>query len=338
MGQTPSVLRVVPPAAQDEFPEFWTWLRARTHMGSKTVQSAAVLAVALAVLNQITDILKNLSVRLQLPSLGDPAEIVHGTQIAVVFLMLVVLTRVRLAHDKRFVIGTAGQRQLRRWWALALLSFLGLYMVLWFRVPFESAPTFTWNRVLGTLANLCNNLSTYAFLMCFATMEHPEDRGEATKNSWALLWVACLVLVTFVEAAVKFKSRAVADTWAIDWFALFTAINAGIALGMFCGRLASPLIDPGLSVMAPLYSYAAVQVSYPFWTSHKHIETLMAGLALVLKCLLFAVVTWLLTTKHLIFYMEQLHEVRSQLGTSRNRFRSPVSAQPAPPKQAATAK
>ncbi len=210
---------------------------------------------------------------------------------------------------------------------------LAFIYFLWINVPFLTALKNTAlpdpereaarmiSSVLGILANLCNNGSTMAFLMCFITMQYPTRRGEETRVAWAQVWIACLVMLTFVEAAVRFQFAADVAAWQIPWFDLFTGASAGIALAMFCGRLASPLIEPPISVLAPLYLYAIIQISYAFW-SNKEVVLLMANLCLILKCLLFIVIAWLLSTKHLIFYLERIHKTKVHLESWRNEFRS----------------
>jgi hypothetical protein len=148
-------------------------------------------------------------------------------------------------------MGKWDSAKLKRWWGVALFSFLLLYISLYARIGVGASALSAGSHVenipldvLNVLVNLCNNASTLAFLMCFITMQYPMKSDEETRRSWAEIWIGCLVMPTFVEAAVRFQFHEAVDKWPVAWFDLFTGASAGIALAMFSGRLASPLIDP----------------------------------------------------------------------------------------------
>jgi hypothetical protein len=338
-------LRTLPLKKYDEFIDFWSWVSFSTGVRPTVVRLAAlpIFAAMLAIVHYSIAIMKNLTDRplvsgpFSLPSLDDAIRSSYLVQIVVIVVILLIYgLRVDPADAERFNYGKEGQKRLRFWWTVALVSFLLLYIFLWARAPvllkLEHAALSPESKqvnelldaLLGILSNLCNNLSTFAFLMCFSTMESPAIPNTRSKNErWVVVWMTFLIILTFVEAAVRFLYADTVSQWRTDWFDLLTGTNAGIALAMFCGRLSSPLINPSISVIVPLYFYAILQMSFGFWSKQKGVALIMVNLALILKCLLSAVIAWLLTTSHLIFYMEQMHRTRSQLDAWRTDFREP---------------
>jgi hypothetical protein len=313
----------------DEFVPFWKWMRHATGFQLKLVGGAGVFVPLLAVTYYATGILKNTGTTVHVPTFGieQLVEFSYLAQIIVIFGLLIMHAAFILpARDARFEIGTEGQKRLRFWWSIALFAFLVLYIVLFIRAwGVEGLAKTDPHRVIieavfGVVANLCNNASTLAFLMCFSTMETPTGRNESKNDNWVLLWLSCLIMVTFAEAVARFAFASAIANWDTAWFDVLTGASAGIALAMFCGRLASPLLNPPISVMVLLYLYAVVQISFGFWT-RPAVALVMGNVCLMLKCLLSFVIAWLLSTHHLIFYMERLHGVRGELLLSRNQFR-----------------
>jgi hypothetical protein len=324
----------------DEFIDFWTWFLKVTKLRMKVVGGAGIVVPIIAVAYYVTGIIKNANLHLPFhaPNLYEALRFSYAAQIVVVFLVLVLNATVEINSDERFPYGSSGQGHLRMWWSIALISFLLLYIFLWVHVPVgeklqslgPGGParemTQLKDDILRILANLCNNLSTFAFLMCFSTLESKKRNVQTRTQRWLYLWLGCLVMLTFVEAAFRFGNTPDVATWHINWFELITGANAGIALAMFCGRISSPLIDPPLSVMAGLYLYAVVQISFGFW-DRPEIGLVMGNVCLILKCLLSLVIAWLLTTRHLLFYLERVHSSRSELAVWRNEFRTQRIAQ-----------
>lgn len=291
-------------AGAGEFMDFWTWLRETKQKFPRNVGIAgAILAfVFIAISVQTVSFSSSVPPKYLKQS--------YFLQIVVIGLMLVVNHFfLKPIPDSRFRIGLPGCKRLVRWWNLALLSLVFFY-ALRFASLFWASSWESMKWVLHISEHLSNNLSTLAFLMCFATMEYPDE--HAKRNSWAWLWWGVLVAITLVEAALSFSNPAVADPKKMDWFAVLSSANAGIALAMFCGRLSSPLINPPLSIMACLYLYALAQITYAFWRDDM-IAFAMANVAWFLKCVLFMVIAWIITTRHLILYMESLYTIRTDL-------------------------
>lgn len=307
-----------------EFIGFWLWLRKKTKIRFKLVGWIALLAPTLGITYYTLAIValssgEHLPFHLRQPTADQAFHFSYLLQIGVVFLILVLHTRFTdLAHAKDTEIGTHGQEQISKWWGIALISFLLLYMLLFAR-SFHIQNQFI-DSVLGLCCNLFNNLSTIAFLMCFSVMESPSEPARERSSGLILLWGGCLLMLLFVEAIFRFGHPDLVKNWNTDWFDVLTGINAGIALAMFCGRISSPLIEPPLPVIGLLYFYAVVQASFGFWPRHPGIALVMANVGLLLKCLLSLVIAWLLTTWHLIFYMETVQQARFDLNNARGAF------------------
>jgi len=295
----------------NEFMDFWTWLRETKRVFARNV---GIIGAVLAFLFIVISVR---SVLVSSPAVTSYIRASYVAQVVIISLMLVSNRFfLRPISDSRFKIGAPGSERLIHWWNIALVSLLCLYALRLASLPCPpSGPESIHCKVLHLSEHLSNNLSTLAFLMCFAIMEYPDERAK--RNSWAWLWWAVLVVITCVETALNLKPVAVAGgvdniKQTVDWFEVLSSANAGIALAMFCGRLSSPLINPPLTIVACLYLYALVQITYPFW-QNQMVAFPMASVAWLLKCVLFMVIVWIVTTRHLILYMESLYTIRTNL-------------------------
>lgn len=317
------------PSRRDEFVDFWTWLFKTTRLRFKLTGLGGLIVPFLASVYYISGIIHfetggpigfHLALAANPERLHQALMLSYFIQIAVIAVILLLYTGfLDMPVDKRFPYGSEGQKLLRRWWGIALVSFLLLYIALWARSILKDAD-FHQRGLLSTTVDLFNNFNTFSFLMCFATMEDPAKYGESKNERWLFTWTTLLILFTFVEGVLRLNFRSI-ESWQTDWFGLVTGANAGIALAMFCGRLSSPLINPARSVTALIYLYAVVQISFAFWEKPEAVGVLMANLCLVLKCFVSLVIAWLLTTRHLILYMERVRTTRSNLNQWRNEMR-----------------
>jgi hypothetical protein len=322
----PEISVVEPDPNEDEdFPSFWAWI-GLTKYKFKLVGVLGVIAPSLAIIYYSAGIASHLvtgQFHFHIPDINKALSFSFMVQIAVIFILLIVHTSLVVPKiDSKYEYGSEGQRTIKLWWSVALVSFLSLYMLLWLKGQIDPTPEGTGANIFSILADLFNNFSTIAFLMCFQAMSEPTKAGIGKHSQWFSLWVGCLVMLTFVEGVIRFLDRGAMDRWHTDWFGLLTGASAGIALAMFSGRVASPLLSTPISVIAPLYFYAIIQMSYGSWENQKGVALVMSNLCLFLKCYLSLVIAWLLTTKHLVFYMERFHKIRSQLEGWKNEFRS----------------
>jgi hypothetical protein len=326
-NDTVSRVHVLSLKRKDDFIGFWQWLFPTSSKRLKLSALLAILSALLAIAYKALLIEQSVSKQFQVPpiTIEGALKIFYLLQIVVIFTLLLRFAFVVPPHDERFGYGNKGTERVRLWWKVALFSFFLLYIFLWGSAEIATqVAEHGMNKdlakladnVFSVLANLCNNGSTFAFLMCFSSMEWPaRDDSNKQIDAWVLCWAGCLLMLTFVEIAFKIKGSETI------WFDLLTGANAGIALAMFCGRLSSPLISPPLLVTALLYLYAVLQISFGFWNQQKTIALIMSTFCLVLKVLLALVITWLISTRHLMLYMERLHWMQSQVDDWRKEMR-----------------
>jgi len=322
-----------PPTRHDDFIGFWPWLRGALRF--RAIGGTGIILPLLAATYYITGILHFLPESWwPKPHTGESSgvsnfvlELSYGIQMAVIFLMAVLHAQfLDMPRDERYQFGMEGQRRLHFWWGAALVSWLLFYIFTFCAVPYEAsaggnAPIL--NGIFHLLANQSSNGATLALLMCFSTMDTPARRDSPAGKPWVLTWIMFLIISAFIEGAIRVHTnfgQSGSGHSSVGWFELLAGASAGVSLAMFCGRLSSALLGLPRSVLALGYLYAVIEVSYGFWSDNR-VALLMANLCLILKSLLSLVVAWLLTTRHLIFYMEQLHEIRSDLETRKNAFR-----------------
>jgi hypothetical protein len=226
----PQKEKAAPVPPEYEFVDFWKWFSRITKIRLKLVGIAGVVLPALAVTYYLTGIIKNTQGGLLItpPSLGDPLRLSYLIHVGVIFSILVIHTRLNPISDDRFQYGNEGQKQLRFWWGVALISFLLLYMFLWVRRSLLLSNELTaeiralLDSVLAIVSNLCNNLSTLAFLMCFSAMESPNTGNQNKNDPRVFLWTGCLVMLTFFQAIVTLGHQQ-PQAGSTDWFDLVRA-------------------------------------------------------------------------------------------------------------------
>ena len=102
------------------------------------------------------------------------------------------------------------------------------------------------------------------------------------------------------------------ETWGRMIFQLLSGLVAGISLAILAGRFESKYIDAPRLVVVFLYLYAVIQTSFvEFGGTHfQYFQEVMTGISLPLKLLLFLLVTWLLESGKMLFYLENIRNLQ----------------------------
>jgi hypothetical protein len=87
-----------------------------------------------------------------------------------------------------------------------------------------------------------------------------------------------------------------------DWVGSFAA---GAVIALLTGRLESKLINPPLVITVALYLYAVIQATLVLFPNDAELMIAMTSVAFLFKVILFLLITWLLGSGVLIFYLAE---------------------------------
>lgn len=288
-------------AAQNNIPNrdstFGSWLIFLGRKAFVITTIGSIISVVLSVLRVIPP----------LPShWKDSLPIIVPSFQAFVITVLLFFIPAPRQHSKKFPETTAAINQFYHVWTYLWVSWLALYLVL---TAFQISPdsnTSVVHQWQNLITNFFNNISTIFFLMAYVILSERTvlSGGDTKPLPWGK-FIAGLIVITGAEfASAQFELRvhgSIAQASMI--FEWVSGVGAAVSIALFVGRLESKTIDPPRGLVVMLYFYAAIQVAWPAFPGATRLTLVVLSLALVLKCLLFLFVAWLLQSGVLMYYM-----------------------------------
>lgn len=157
------------------------------------------------------------------------------------------------------------------------------------------------------LLNCLNNAQSAVILLLFWVLTFPRD----TKQLFMIVLV--VVLGTTVSALLDLAFKGSMD--------LIGGLFAGVAIALWVGRLDSKfLMAPQLAIVA-LYFYAILQATWFVFHEESDRVLVIAGLAMVLKVVIYLVSSWLLSSGRLLYFFQEL---RLRLGLAKEEEGDPM--------------
>jgi len=201
------------------------------------------------------------------------------------------------------------QRRLRlfaRWWTLMLASWVPLYIVFawetWgtWRLGSETSPISTQASILEAVFNI---VITAMVILCYNVLnqEPGRQRTNGVFTGPAAIGIALIALIPLLSG-----SRPLTADEGLAAFTLLTGLYAGIYMALFVARLQSKFLDPAPLLVVLLFSYTAIQPLALYIQTYKDWAWAVLDYALVLKCLLYLYVLWLLQAGDLLFYFREV--------------------------------
>lgn len=177
-------------------------------------------------------------------------------------------------------------------WMAWLFFYLALFLQSMLGAIGISQPVWLWEPLLNSL----NNLQTVFVLFCFFVLAEPTDEKKAWEVGlalWVMFIIYALFDVVFVTVAQSFPQMTEVGNLL---FRLLSGLGMGISLALLVSRFGGRYIDAPFRVLAVLYLYALIQVLYLLFRSdqYRYIQEIVTALALPLRLVLFAFVSWLL--------------------------------------------
>jgi DNA-binding winged helix-turn-helix (wHTH) protein len=218
--------------------------------------------------------------------------------------------------------------QYTRYWRWLLLSWVSLYAFLaitgFAGLEVDSLIN-NGQRTLGfTLSlfnTLFNNWNTLMLILCFHVLnkqieDETENRNKVDTTLIGLIFflvvvtVFAFLFVLPIEPSLIPKGASVAS-----------GVAGAIAMALFVGRLQSKFLGPRPWLLIALYSYTAIQPLFLYLEKTTVWTVLLIDLALILKCLLYLYVAWLLHSGRLLFYFVRMRRTYRAVGTQWKAFR-----------------
>ena len=201
------------------------------------------------------------------------------------------------------------QKRLRlfsRWWSLMLASWVPLYIVFawetWgtWRLSEEANKISTQASILEAVFNIVN---TAMVILCYNVLnqEPGRQRRSGVFTGPAAIGIALIALIPLLSG-----SRPLTADEGLAAFTLLTGLYAGIYMALFVARLQSKFLDPAPLLVVLLFSYTAIQPLALYIQTYKDWAWAVLDYALVLKCLLYLYVLWLLQGGDLLFYFREV--------------------------------
>ncbi len=259
---------------------------------------------------------------------GEISPAVGIVQFAVILVLLTRLPRVAPATageaDPRLRLASQAAVDLRRYWGAVWTFWLFLYLGLAVTtaaglMPVAGATPGDATRWALVVLNLLQNGGTVLLLLCYEVMARPTLEDDLSRRQLlpTEAWLAFALLLSLMEAA----TAAFALAWQVQqWFGWVSGFAQGTALALLVGRLDSKYIETPTPVVAALYLYAAIQGAWPVFRWHYELMLILTFAALVLKCLLFLLLSWLFESRIAVYYLARLRQLDAGVGDDRREF------------------
>lgn len=199
------------------------------------------------------------------------------------------------------------QKRLRlftRWWSAMLASWVALYIVYaWetWRIDCFAAST---NEVASVLEAVFNIVNTAMVILCYNVLN--QEPGRQRRSSGVITAPAAIGIALLVLIPLLSQSRSLTPQQGLAALTLLTGLYAGVYMALFVARLQSKFLDPAPWLVVLLFSYTAIQPLALYIQNSKEWAWAVLDYALVLKCLLYLYVFWLIESGDLLFYFREV--------------------------------
>ena len=194
-------------------------------------------------------------------------------------------------------------RQFTSWWSAMLASWVALYFVYAWETWNVRCTDNATNQVASILEAALNIVNTSIIILCYDLLN--KEPGRQRKNGLftgpAAIGLALLAVIPLLSGL---------KIWTTDQslaaLTLLTGLYAGVYMALFVARLQSKFLDPAPLLVVLLFSYTAIQPLALYIQTSKEWAWVVLDYALVLKCLLYLYVLWLIQSGDLLFYFREV--------------------------------
>ncbi|HXQ71833.1 MAG TPA: winged helix-turn-helix domain-containing protein [Pyrinomonadaceae bacterium] len=199
------------------------------------------------------------------------------------------------------------QKRLRlftKWWSAMLASWVALYVVYaWETWSLDRFAAST-NEVASVLEAVFNIVNTAMVILCYNVLN--QEPGRQRRSSSVFTAPAAIGIALLVFIPLLSQSRSLTPQQGLAALTLLTGLYAGVYMALFVARLQSKFLDPAPLLVVLLFSYTAIQPLALYIQNSKEWAWAVLDYALVLKCLLYLYVFWLIESGDLLFYFREV--------------------------------
>src|SRR5689334_9865131 len=192
--------------------------------------------------------------------------------------------------------------QFTKWWSAMLLSWVALYLVYAWETWGIECSANAGSQPASILEAILNIVNTSLVILCYDVLN--KEPGRRRKSGLftgpAAIGLALLAVIPLLSGL-----RVLTPDQGLAAFTLLTGLYAGIYMALFVARLQSKFLDPAPLLVVLLFSYTAIQPLALYIQTSKEWAWVVLDYALVLKCLLYLYVFWLIQSGDLLFYFRE---------------------------------
>lgn len=199
------------------------------------------------------------------------------------------------------------QKRLRlftKWWSAMLASWVALYVVYAWETWRTDCFAPSSNDVASVLAAVFNIVNTAMVILCYNVLN--QEPGRQRRSSGVITAPAAIGIALLVLIPLLSQSRSLTPQQGLAALTLLTGLYAGVYMALFVARLQSKFLDPAPLLVVLLFSYTAIQPLALYIQNSKEWAWAVLDYALVLKCLLYLYVFWLIESGDLLFYFREV--------------------------------
>jgi DNA-binding winged helix-turn-helix (wHTH) protein len=193
--------------------------------------------------------------------------------------------------------------QFTKWWSAMLLSWVALYLVYAWETWGIDCSANASSQPASILEAILNIVNTSLVILCYDVLN--KEPGRRRKSGLftgpAAIGLALLAVIPLLSGL-----RILTPDQGLAAFTLLTGLYAGIYMALFVARLQSKFLDPAPLLVVLLFSYTAIQPLALYIQTSKEWAWVVLDYALVLKCLLYLYVLWLIQSGDLLFYFREV--------------------------------
>ena len=238
----------------------------------------------------------------------------HLGQALVIALLFVALPRLRkrsIADElPPLTIGVKCAESFRFRWKLALTCWCFLYALLAAKALSSRSES-----AFDVALNALQNLGTVALLSGWAvlarrTVDAATEGPRSFRTRWAIVVVGAFAIL---ETVFRFALAYDPSPPSVDYFYVFSGLGQGAVLALLCGRIGSQYIGESSFSLSLLSFYPVIQPLWPFLDGDEVLGAVLTWIALVLKCLLYLLLAWLIESEVLVYYLVRLRILNREI-------------------------
>jgi DNA-binding winged helix-turn-helix (wHTH) protein len=230
-------------------------------------------------------------------------------------------------------IAKDAQEMSTKYWRGILFTWVIFYGVLTFLLIPGIEEDVRALKTLSIASDLFNNLNTLLVILCYDVLNRPTEirKGRASIGDSrffiGLGFVIAFLVLEILSVRPHIHEEITETKYVLTEWGLFSGVIGGIAVALLIGRLQSAFLGPPRWLIILLYFYIAIQPLYVHFAQRNSAEEIriavaLINAALILKCLLYLYIAFLLKSGRLLFYLVLVRRTHQKIGREWQNFQA----------------